>query len=135
MPGIHRLLESGKLPTRDLPESRPDFLIAASDSGLVGAGGLEIHGDAGLLRSLVVAEDRRGTGLGRALVDAVEAAARRRGLRELVLLTETAHDFFARLGYADIARDEAPAAIRGSAEFRSLCPQSAACMRKRLDVG
>jgi N-acetylglutamate synthase-like GNAT family acetyltransferase len=135
LPAIHRLLEAGRLPTRDLPESRPEFLVAAGDAGLVGAGGLEVHGDAGLLRSLVVAEDRRGTGLGRALVDAVEAAARRRGLRELVLLTETAHDFFARLGYADIARDEAPAAIRGSVEFRSLCPQSARCMRKRLDVG
>jgi N-acetylglutamate synthase-like GNAT family acetyltransferase len=104
-------------------------------AGLAGAGGLEVRGDAGLLRSLVVAEGLRGTGLGRALVEAVEAVARRRGLQELVLLTETAHEFFARLGYAAILRDEAPAAIRGSAEFRSLCPQSARCMRKKLDVG
>lgn len=135
MPEIRRLLEAGRLPTGDLPESQPEFLVAEGAAGLAGAGGLEVHGDAGLLRSVVVAEGMRGTGLGRALVEAVEAAARQRRLRELVLLTESAHDFFARLGYGDIARDEAPAAIRGSAEFRSLCPQSACCMRKRLDVG
>jgi N-acetylglutamate synthase-like GNAT family acetyltransferase len=135
LPEIRGLLESSRLPTRDLPESRPAFFVARNDAGLVGAGGLEIHGDAGLLRSVAVGERLRGTGLGRALVEAVEAAARARGLRELVLLTETAPDFFSRLGYADIARDEAPAAIRGSVEFRSLCPQSARCMRKRLDVG
>jgi N-acetylglutamate synthase-like GNAT family acetyltransferase len=134
-PEIHQLLERSALPTRDLGQSRPEFLVARDGTGMVGAAGLEIHGKAGLLRSVAVAEGLRGTGLGRALVEAVEAAARRHGLRELVLLTETAPDFFARLGYADIARDEAPEAMRDSAEFRSLCPQSARCMRKRLDVG
>lgn len=135
LPAIVRLLEAGRLPTADLPASHPVFLVAVGHDGLAGAGGLEVHGDAGLLRSVVVAQELRGTGLGRALVEAVEAAARQRGLRELVLLTETARDFFAKLGYADIGRDQAPEAIRASAEFRSLCPQSAACMRKRLDVG
>ena len=135
LPEILRLLEAGRLPARDLQQSRPLFFVARDRDRLAGAGGLEVHGDSGLLRSVVVTEALRGTGLGHALVEAVEAAARQRGLRELVLLTETAHDFFVRLGYADIARNEAPAAIRGSAEFRSLCPQSAACMRKRLDVG
>lgn len=135
LPGIRALLEANRLPTADLDGSIPAFLVARDGPALVGVGGLEVHGDAGLLRSVVVADRLRGTGLGRALVEAVEAAARRQGLRELVLLTETAPDFFARLGYADIARDEAPAAIRGGTEFRTLCPQSARCMRKRLDVG
>jgi N-acetylglutamate synthase-like GNAT family acetyltransferase len=101
---------------------------------LVGAGGFEAHGESGLLRSVVVADRLRGTGLGRALVESIEAAARQRGLRELVLLTETARDFFARLGYADIARESAPEAIRQSAEFKSLCPRSARCMSKRLEL-
>jgi homocysteine S-methyltransferase len=133
MPGIRRLLEGSRLPIADLDGSVPDFLVARDGAALVGVGGLEAHGDAGLLRSVVVADRLRGTGLGRVLVDSVESAARNQGLRELVLLTETARDFFARLGYAEIARDQAPAAIRGSAEFRSLCPQSATCMSKRLD--
>src|SRR5690606_17293091 len=53
LPGIHRLLEAGRLPASDLRESRPEFLVADGDAGLVGAGGLEVHGDAGLLRSVV----------------------------------------------------------------------------------
>lgn len=135
LPEILRLLERAGLPTRDLQQSSPEFLVAGDGAGVIGAAGLEIHGEAGLVRSVVVAKGLRGTGLGRSLVEGVESAARRHGLRELVLLTETAPEFFARLGYADIARDEAPTAIRGSAEFKSLCPQSARCMRKRLDVG
>jgi homocysteine S-methyltransferase len=134
VPEIRRLLEGSRLPTGDLEQSRPVFLVAREGVALLGAAGLETHGEAGLLRSVAVAGEFRGTGLGRALVEAVEAAAREGGLRELVLLTETAHDFFSRLGYADVARDQAPESVRSSAEFRSLCPQSARCMSKRLDV-
>jgi homocysteine S-methyltransferase len=134
LPGIRRLLEDSRLPTEDLEHSLPVLFVAPEGPMLVGAGGFEVHGDAGLLRSVVVADRLRGTGLGRALVESAEAAARQRGLRELVLLTETAHDFFARLGYVDIARESAPEAIRNSAEFKSICPQSARCMSKRLDV-
>ncbi len=132
--GIRRLLEGNRLPTADLEYSAPILFVAWDGPVLVGVGGFEVHGGSGLLRSLVVADRLRGTGLGRTIVESVEAAARQRGLRELVLLTETARDFFARLGYADIARDRAPEAIRKSAEFESLCPQSARCMSKRLDV-
>jgi amino-acid N-acetyltransferase len=132
LPDIRRLLEGVSLPTSDLARSLPVFIVASEGTGLVGVCGLELHGEAGLLRSLVVTPDRRGHGLGQALVDAVESAARRGGVRELVLLTETAHDFFTRLGYADIPRERAPEAVRVSAEFRSLCPESARCMLKRL---
>jgi N-acetylglutamate synthase-like GNAT family acetyltransferase len=134
LPGIRRLLEDNRLPTEDLAHSLPVLFVARDGPMIVGAGGFEVHGESGLLRSVVVADRIRGTGLGRALVEAVEAAARQRGLRELMLLTETARDFFARLGYADIARESAPEEIRKSAEFKSLCPQSARCMSKRLDV-
>jgi N-acetylglutamate synthase-like GNAT family acetyltransferase len=130
---IRRLLERHGLPTADLGTSRPWFAVAREGPELLAAGGLEVHGTTGLLRSIVVGESRRGTGLGRAVVERVESEARRRGLTELVLLTETARDFFARLGYADIARADAPESVRETAEFKALCPQSARCMLKRLD--
>jgi amino-acid N-acetyltransferase len=132
LPEIGELLERSGLPTSDLDRSRPWFVVAREGAVLVGAGGLEVHGATGLVRSIVVADGRRRGGLGRALVEFVEAAARQRGLGELVLLTETARDFFARLGYVDIDRNEAPPTVRESAEFKSLCPQSANCMRKNL---
>jgi homocysteine S-methyltransferase len=134
LPEIRRLLESNRLPTTDLEHSLPVLFVARDGPMLVAAGGFEVHGESGLLRSVVVADRLRGTGLGRTLVESIEAAARQRGVRELLLLTETAREFFARLGYADTAREIAPEAIRNSAEFKSLCPQSARCMSKRLDV-
>ena len=129
---IRRLLERNALPTADLAASRPDFVGAYADGILVGAGGLEAFGTIGLLRSVVVEDSRRGTGLGRALVAHIERAAASRGITQLVLLTETARDFFLGIGFVDIPREGAPDAVRRSAEFKSLCPQSARCMQKRI---
>lgn len=129
---IRQLLSSNRLPTSDLGDSRPEFFVTCEGAEIVGVGGLEIHGQVGLLRSVVVADRVRGQGIGRSLVEAVEASARDRGMASLLLLTETAADFFGRLGYSEIARNEVPQPIRNSAEFRMLCPQSARCMIKHL---
>ncbi|MGH8203880.1 MAG: arsenic resistance N-acetyltransferase ArsN2 [Steroidobacteraceae bacterium] len=130
---IRELLDRNALPTADLDSSRVHFVVAYGGAELIGAGGLEIHGSTGLLRSIVVADRKRLSGLGRAIVRSVEARAGRLGVDTLVLLTETAGAFFARLGYADIERDCAPGTVRDSAEFKSLCPLSARCMLKRLE--
>jgi amino-acid N-acetyltransferase len=126
------LLARNALPTADVTRARPDFVVARRGEAIVGAAGLEVHGALGLLRSLVVDESRRGAGLGRALVGRVERMATNRGIAELVPLTETARDFFARLGYVDAAREQLPERMRESAQFRVLFPRSARCMRKRL---
>jgi homocysteine S-methyltransferase len=132
LPAIQGLLERSALPVSDLAGSGASFVVAREGGRVVGAVGLEVHGTAGLLRSIVVADSRRGAGVGRAIVEFVEAAARQRGVTELVLLTETAPGFFAGLGYTEILRERAPKAVRDSAEFRSLCPQTARCMSKRM---
>jgi amino-acid N-acetyltransferase len=108
------------------------FLVARDGGALLGCVGLELYGEAALLRSLAVAERSRGVGLGAALADAALEDARRRGVRSLYLLTTTAEGFFARRGFERIARDEVPEAVRGSAEFGALCPASAACMARHI---
>jgi amino-acid N-acetyltransferase len=50
----------------------------------------------------------------------------------LVLLTQTAEPFFARLGYSVVDRVYVPDEVKASAEFRSLCPAAATCMTKSL---
>jgi amino-acid N-acetyltransferase len=55
------------------------------------------------------------------------------GIRQLVLLTESAQPFFTALGYMVIDRGHVPEALRQTAEFRSLCPVSAVCMTKSLE--
>ena len=94
----------------------------------MGCAALEVHGDAALLRSVAVAPDRRGEGLGQDLTRAALTLASARGLRRIYLLTETAEGFFPRFGFRRIARDEVPGPVRESVEFRKACPESAAVM-------
>lgn len=129
---IRALLVEGALPVDDLDEADVRFIVAERDGAVIGAIGLQPFDRVGLLRSLVVRAQARGEGVGAALVQALEAHASERGLERLVLLTLTAAPFFAARGYAVIARDDAPAVVQASAEFRSLCPASATCMSKML---
>lgn len=130
--GIRTLLELNGLPTSDFVSSRPEFVVAEEGGGLVGAGALERFGTAALLRSVVVAANRRGTGVGQRIVGELEQRARVSGVRELVLLTQTAAPFFAHHGYRIVERGKVSAAVQASEEFRSICPASATCMLKTL---
>jgi amino-acid N-acetyltransferase len=130
---IRALLCEEQLPVDDLDQSTVEFLVADDDGKLVGAIGLERYDEHALLRSLVVRRAHRAAGVGASLVGAIETQARNEGIAALVLLTQTASEFFARRGYRSIERNDAPSAIRTSAEFRSLCPASATCMIKPLE--
>lgn len=132
MEPIGALLASSALPVADLATSRIAFLVDDRNGTLAGTVGLERYDDVGLLRSLAVAKEIRGSGCGKALVEAMERRAIELGIDELVLLTQTAEPFFQALGYRAIARGDAPPAVQASAEFASICPASAICMAKRL---
>jgi amino-acid N-acetyltransferase len=122
------LLAEASLPREGVAEHFNEFLVAREAGQVTGAVGMECYGESVLLRSLVIAPSRRQQGLGRALAAQLLDQARRRGATRVFLLTETAPDFFARLGFQRIARDEADAAVQASGEFQSCCPQSAVCM-------
>jgi amino-acid N-acetyltransferase len=100
---------------------------------MAGAVGLELFEDVGLLRSLAVLEEYRGQGIGAQLAETAENYARARRVQALYLLTTTAPDFFARRGYEQTDRAAAPTALQKTAEFQSLCPDSAMCMVKKLE--
>ncbi len=120
------------LPVADLAEPARVFFRFDDDTGLVGFGGLEGEGADRLLRSLLVAVDRRGAGLGRVVLIALENYARELGVARLHLLTTTAAPFFATNGYAAADRARVPAPIAASREFAALCPASAAYLVKAL---
>lgn len=131
--GAIQLLEAAALPTSDLTDAHmDDFFYCGSPGAPVGLVGLEFRGNDALLRSLAVASERRGSGLGSALVNAAESHARTRGARSVFLLTTTAEDFFKSRGYAPADRATAPDAIRTSREFADLCPASSAFLVKHL---
>jgi amino-acid N-acetyltransferase len=129
---IRALLERAGLPTSDLDSAQPDFAVIRENGEVIAAGALQRFGSSALLRSVAVAPHLRGTGLGQTVVSELERLARTARINRLILLTQTAVEFFARQGYRVIERSSAPQDVQGSDEFRFLCPSSATCMAKTL---
>ena len=129
---IRALLEASGLPTSDLASARPEFAVIRERGQVVAAGALQRYGSSALLRSVVVTAARRRSGLGQIIVAELERLARASQITRLILLTETAAEFFTRQGYRVIERGAAPKDMQESAEFRSLCPTSVTCMAKSL---
>lgn len=132
VPEIEALLTANDLPAADVAANPECFYLAVDDGDVVGCGGLEVHGSAGLLRSMVVRQSVRGEGYGGAIASELAREARDAGLDELYLLTTTAAGFFAHRGYERVDRERAPDAIRATTQFTELCPASATCMRTSL---
>lgn len=129
---VEALLERNGLPAEDVQSGPGCFYVGYRDGDPVGVGGIEAYGGDGLLRSVVVERPKRGAGVGTALCDALEARAADDGVETLYLLTTTAAGFFAGRGYVETDRGDVPDAVRSTAEFEELCPESATCLRKSL---
>ena len=129
LPAVLALLHECNLPPDGLAGHIASTLIATQDQAVLGSAGLELYGDAALLRSVAVASTHRGTGLGRRLVDAALQLARARGVRRVYLLTQTAEAFFARFfAFRPTTRHAVDADVRQSLEFQGACPCSARVM-------
>ncbi len=123
------LLKESKLPYNDISLKDNLFVAYYNDSGhLVASGGLEFYSGHSLLRSIAIEEKERGKSLGRQVVHDLLNRAKGKSINNVFLLTETAHDFFIKLGFRDINRDQVPPEVLASSEFTSVCPVSAACM-------
>jgi N-acetylglutamate synthase-like GNAT family acetyltransferase len=133
LPAIVALLEASALPVAGVQAHVPTMLVARAPRGeIVGCAAVEVYGRAGLLRSVAVAPERRGEGLGQRLTAAALDLARQRGVQDLYLLTTTAGDFFPRFGFAPITRAQMDPALESSEELRGACPASAVAMRAQL---
>lgn len=132
VPAVEALLSAAGLPLDGAREALALGVVARDGGRVMAAAAVEPYGHAGLLRSVVVEPAARGTGLGRLIVEAAEDAARTAGIRELYLLTETAIDWFPRLGYQVVARSVAAAAVGQSIEFTTVCRDAGVPMRKLL---
>jgi amino-acid N-acetyltransferase len=90
-----------------------DFVVAVSDERIVGCGALHvIWEDLAEVRSLAVAQDWQGRGLGRMIVETLLAEARSLGLPRVFALTYH-QGFFERLGFRVVPRESLPHKIWG----------------------
>ncbi|HJP85356.1 MAG TPA: arsenic resistance N-acetyltransferase ArsN2 [Gemmatimonadaceae bacterium] len=129
---VEQLLSASELPLDGVRDHFADFIVAEDRDGIEGAVGLEKYDSVGLLRSAVVAADRRGSGIGRQLIEQVLERAEEDGIDELYLLTTTAEKYFPRFGFTRTSRSGVPQELKNSAEFRGACPDTAVVMKRRL---
>jgi len=111
--------------TRDfLVEHLRDFFVADDDGEFQGCCALAVlTGDLAEIRSLAVRPEASGRGIGKALVDACVAEARRLGLRRVFALT-LVPDFFERCGFTLVSLGRLP---EKSAAECPVCPKRFAC--------
>jgi amino-acid N-acetyltransferase len=134
---LQKFLQLNKLPSEDLTESYNVkgriYLGYEDDRGeLIGSGGLELYGTSALLRSVAVKEQHRDKFIGRKIVDDLIQKAKEMNISDIYLLTESAQDYFVKLGFTAVDRNEVPEKVRASSEFTHICPTSAVCMFYKL---
>jgi amino-acid N-acetyltransferase len=126
------LLDRERLPASDLTDSDLRFFVFRAGDEVRAFGGFTIKGRDALLRSLVVAEDTRGSGTGSEVVTMLLRWAKSHDVRTVFLLTTTASAFFARHGFTNCDRSFVPPAIAATGEFNGLCPSTAELMCRTL---
>lgn len=133
LPAVLALLGAVNLPTEGVAENFSQFFIARAHDSLIGCVGQERYDDVALLRSLAVDPQQQGGGWGRALTERLLTEARAAGIKEVVLLTTTARDFFARhFDFTETERRQFDEVFAGSPEWHLPRCSSAVCMRRRL---
>jgi amino-acid N-acetyltransferase len=132
-PKIAALLATADLPLAGAEAHLSDFFLAFQEDDLIGTAGLEHYGDTALLRSVAVVSTERGHCLGQALVQQVLAYAASLEVRQVVLLTSTAANFFLRFGFQPISRTEFPLTAQASVEFQEACSATATGMSLMLE--
>lgn len=113
-------------------------LVAELDQAVVGVAALEDHHDddgrAFLLRSVAVAPEHRGSGIGQALTAAALDEVDRQQA-PVALLTETAEHYFPRFGFRPVPREALPTVLTNSEEFRGACAVSAHALLRTSFAG
>ena len=129
---VVHLLARNHLPPDGLLDHLATTVVARRNGQVIGSAALEVYPDGALLRSVAVAPEAQGQGLGHDLTDAAIRLARAIKAPAIYLLTTTAERYFPRFGFERIERTDVPATVQASVEFTSACPSSAAVMRKPL---
>lgn len=131
-PAIEALLVANKLPTDGAQAHLNTYLLAISNGEVVGSAGAEVYGQIALLRSVAVAPGLHKQGIGKLLLGSLLQEARRRDIGTLYLLTVTAPEYFAQYGFKRGKIEDAPHALKASAELQGACPACAAFMSLTL---
>jgi amino-acid N-acetyltransferase len=129
-PALLELLAANALPQDGFVDHLDTALVARLDGAIVGCAALEVYGDGALLRSVAVDARFTARGIGTELTSSALQLAGTLDVPAVYLLTTTAEGFFPKFGFERVTRDDVPAGVKTSVEFRLACPASAVVMRR-----
>lgn len=129
---VLQILRSNGLPESGVAEWIENFIVVEEAETLLAAAGYELYGPYALLRSVVVAEGERNTGIGTRLVHETLDELRSRQVTDVYLLTTTAEHYFSRQGFKTVERESLPQPLFASEELIHACPASACVMHRKL---
>jgi N-acetylglutamate synthase-like GNAT family acetyltransferase len=126
---IRELLTETGLPVESVGGGTTKFYIAEDGGRFLGTAGFEFYGDDALLRSVAIQPSHQRHGIGSLIVSRMLDEARRGKITKVILLTETAKDFFLRKGFRPVDRSVITnEELKKSSEFAFACPATAVCM-------
>ncbi len=131
---IRELICSSGLPSSDIDGKAQKIFVAESDGKIIAVGGIEKLGDVALIRSIAVTPAYRSSGIASNIYRLLEAYARSLEVEELYLMTESAKEYFQKLGFSEQEREAVPWDIKQTSQFSKLCPSSATVMFKMLST-
>ncbi len=91
----------------EIYETLRDFFVCVLDGRVIGCGALHFWGDLAEVRSLAVAKEFKGQGVGRMIVEALVEDARRYHVREIFALTFQP-GFFEKMGFKRTDKERFP---------------------------
>ena len=116
----------------ELSENVRDFIVAQENGAILGCGALHLYGmHLAEIRSIAVLPQRKGTGVGRVLVEALLGESRRHGVTCLCLFTRTP-GFFGHLGFETSRRQDLPDKIYKDCIH---CPKLTCCDEIAMVMG
>ena len=129
---VQELLRQCQLPDQDFQIQCLQLFGLFKHSALIAVAGYEQYGSNALVRSVAVSDRYRGKGMASRLMLNLLEQAKTAGVNNIYLLTESASGFFARYGFIAYERNAVPARIAATAQFDSICADSAVCMWRQL---
>ena len=118
---IEKLLSKEKLPSVGAIEEIIDsFWVLDERGNIIGSVCLEIFNDLSLIRSVVVAQEKRNCGLGDRLMQVALGEALDHGIRRVYLFTINAESFFISFGFRKCTLEEFELAIQDCSQYKAM---------------
>jgi len=117
---IDEMIVGEHLPPFQTADFLDTFWVLEKEGRLVGCAGLEVYGEAALLRSVVTRQEIRGQGYGDLLVKRAMEEAAKMGVKRVYLFTMDKAPFFARFGFEPCSMEDFEPAARQATQYRVL---------------